>query len=99
MAAELCPECGKPVPEGQKVCPDCMAQPAQFGPEHDLRLVSVYRAEEEMSARLIHGALTNNGIPAYIHSEQAPMLGTLLRMDHGCWGEVMVPEAYQDRAV
>lgn len=95
--ATTCPNCGTEhdLPE----CPECMSQPAKYGPEHDLHLVTVYRAEDEMSAHLIHGALTNNGVRAHIHSEQAPMFGALLRMDHGCWGEVMVPEAYKDEAL
>ncbi|HET6386659.1 MAG TPA: DUF2007 domain-containing protein [Armatimonadota bacterium] len=94
-----CPTCGKNYPDTAVGCPDCAARPTRFGPEHDLKLVSVYRAEDEMSAHLIHGALVNNGIPAHIHSEQAPTFGTLLRLDHGCWGEVMVPIAYQERAL
>ena len=94
-----CPQCGKEYPDTVVDCPDCAAPPAQFGPEHDLSLVSVYRANDEMSAHLIHGALTNNAVPAYIHSEQAPMFGTILQLDHGCWGEVMVPEAYREAAL
>src|SRR5690349_6540901 len=94
-----CPQCGKEFEESPVGCPDCAATPARYGPEHDLDLVSVYRADDEMSARLIHGALVANGVPAYIHSEQAPMFGTILRTDHGCWGEVMVPKTYQERAL
>lgn len=95
----ICPQCGKDYADAIVGCPDCSATPARFGPEHDLHLVSVYRAQDELSAHLIHGALTNNGVPAYIHSEQIPMMGTILQADHGCWGEVMAPEAYRDQAL
>ena len=71
---------------------------ARYGPEKDMRMVSVYVANDELSARLMQGALTNNGVPAYIHSEQTPMFGTIMEMGRGCWGEVMVPEPYEDRA-
>jgi hypothetical protein len=94
-----CPTCGKIYEDSPSGCPYCVPQPAQFGPEHDMRLVSVYRANDELSAHLIHDILVNNGVPAHIHSEQAPMFGTLLQMDHGCWGEVMVPEPLEVRAL
>ena len=94
-----CPQCGNDYSDSAVVCPNCTPHPAQYGVEHDLRLVSVFSATDELTARLIHGALTSNGVLAYIHTEQVPMMGSILQLDHGCWGEVMVPEAYTDRAM
>nr|MDQ2733243.1 DUF2007 domain-containing protein [Armatimonadota bacterium] len=94
-----CPQCGKEYSDSSTGCPSCTSHPARYGPEHDLHLVSVYPAQDETSAHLVHGALVGNGVPAYIHSEQAPMFGTILEVDRGCWGEVMVPENYRDRAL
>lgn len=94
-----CPQCGNEYTDNGTGCPNCIVHPARYGPEHDLKLVSVYSAQDEASARLVQGALVGNGVPAHLHTEQAAMFGTILEMDRGCWGEVMVPEPYRDRAL
>jgi hypothetical protein len=55
--------------------------------------VSVYKAPDEWHAHIARSWLLEEGIPAVVQSRMLPGFGTMMIVQTGYWGEVLVPEA------
>jgi hypothetical protein len=62
------------------------------------RLVSVYKAPNELAAVTIRSLLEEQGYPALIRSFQVPMYDSIAMMMRPHWGEVLVPEEVAEEA-
>ena len=60
--------------------------------------VSVYRAQDEVTANIVKAALEDAGIPAFVKSYQVPWYDSALVPAKGCWGEILVREEDAERA-
>jgi len=66
--------------------------------DDELKLVSLYKAPDEVTAHLIKGILDDAGIPAMLASRQVPWMDGVMIAPQGYWGDVLVPEAELENA-
>ena len=61
--------------------------------------VSVYKAQDEVTAYLVKGVLEEAGIEAVVRSRQVPWMDGIMSLAEGYWGDVMVLEEKRDESL